>query len=157
MKIDLTGKNVIVTGGSTGIGKATVEKFALAGANVSFCARSAKNGEEVQNEISEKLKSGGYTNQIVFMEADVSDENSLINFIKSASQAMGKIDYAVNNAGIRGLPAPVHLIESESWDSMMNINLKGVFLSLKHELAHIVEQQGIETQSADQKHVVFDR
>lgn len=56
-------------------------------------------------------------------------------------QEFGSIDYAVNNAGIRGVTAKLHEYESDDWDDMMNINLKGVFYSLKHEMAQMLKQR----------------
>ncbi len=118
--IDLKGKTALVTGGSKGIGKGIVQKFAQAGADVCFVARNADLSREVENEIS---KLGV---KCTYFQADVSDLEQATSVIKSVTETFGKIDILVNNAGITRDNLLMRM-KKEDWDTVLDINLTGVF------------------------------
>jgi NAD(P)-dependent dehydrogenase (short-subunit alcohol dehydrogenase family) len=120
-------KVVVITGASSGIGKATALAFAAKGAYVVVAARRAKELDALVKEIEEN---GGKASAVV---TDVSKANDVENMVDHAIKVFGRIDYAVNNAGIEGnFGGVTDLLESD-WDQVMDINLKGVFLSMKYQ------------------------
>lgn len=125
---------VLVTGGDSGIGKACALLFAHEGAKLVIANRSAKSGEEAAREIRQ------LGNQAVFVQTDVSQAQSVNNLIEMTVKTYGKLDCAVNNAGIDHKPSLLHEIPEEAWDKVISVNLKGVFLCTKYELAQMVKQ-----------------
>ena len=120
-------KVALITGASSGIGKATALAFAAKGANVVVAARRTEELAELVREIE---ANGGKATAIA---TDVSKAKDVENMVKHAITTFGRLDYAVNNAGIEGNFGSVIDLSEEDWDRVININLKGVFLCMKHE------------------------
>ena len=125
-------KVAIVTGGSFGIGKATAIEFAKRGARVTVA-----DWIEDKETLEEIKKSGGTA---IFVKCDVSKANEVSEMVKQTIAKFGRLDYAVNNAGIEGLNAQTHECTEENWDRTININLKGIWLCMKHEIPVMLEQ-----------------
>ena len=130
----LEGKVALVTGASSGIGKATALAFAREGAAVVLAARRAPETEDTARQIRE---AGG---RAVSCPTDVSSEAQVEALVSSAIQTYGRLDIAFNNAGIFGSEGPVHGVTQEYWDRIMGINLKGTWLCMKHEVTAMLEQ-----------------
>ena len=130
----LEGKVAVITGGSSGIGRAAAVAFAREGAHVAIGARRQTEGEETARLVRE---AGG---QAVFVQTDVSQSDQVQRLIQAAVERWGRLDCALNNAGIEG-DAFVHTADySEStWDQIVAINLTGVFLSMKYELQQMLK------------------
>jgi len=122
--ISLKNKNVLVTGGSRGIGKACVELFLKAGANVAFTFQSAKN--EADKVIAD-YKGSSKLKHYKLNLADTADIEKVIGFVLSD---FGCIDVIVNNAGI-WKEAAIDKMSLEEWSEMMNINLTSTYLIIK--------------------------
>jgi NAD(P)-dependent dehydrogenase (short-subunit alcohol dehydrogenase family) len=114
----LSCKVAAVTGGASGIGEATVRRFAAEGAKVAFADRDVERGKRVAAEIQ---TSGG---QALFVEAHVQREAEAMGFVRQAAERFGRLDVLVNNAGIR-LYHTVVEAPAESWDEILGVNLKG--------------------------------
>lgn len=123
----MTDKVSIITGASSGIGRATAKTFAANGARVVVAARRA---DELESLVSEIEADGGFASAI---RTDVSDGDEVQRMVAHAIDSYGRLDYAVNNAGIEGRFAPVVDLPDEEWDRVLGINLKGIFLCMKHE------------------------
>jgi len=118
----LRNKVAIVTGGASGIGKATVRALSNEGANVIIADVNLTEGRKVANEIRGKTK-----NIITAVKTDVSNIEDITNMTKVTLSNFGKIDILVNSAGICQIK-PINELSEQDWDSMYSINLKGVFL-----------------------------
>jgi NAD(P)-dependent dehydrogenase (short-subunit alcohol dehydrogenase family) len=127
----------LVTGGATGIGKACATALAAEGARVVISGRREKLGEEAAAEIR---AAGG---DALFVRADVSRRADIEALLERTIAAYGRLDFAVNNAGIEG-PAfvPIADYPEEAWDEVININLKGLWLCMKYEIPHLLKQAG---------------
>ncbi|KAA2236303.1 SDR family NAD(P)-dependent oxidoreductase [Salinarimonas soli] len=132
----LAGKVALVTGGTSGIGRATAELFAAEGARVAFCGRREALGREVEAAI--RARGGDAT----FVRADVRDEAQVKAFVEGTVAAYGRLDVAFNNAGTDKPPAPIAETDTEAFDDLISTNLRGVFLGMKHELPHLVRSRG---------------
>lgn len=131
-----TDKVVLITGGGSGIGRATALMFAREGAKVVIGNRNKEQGAEVVDAIK---KTGG---QASFLRTDVAktaDVEALVNF---AVTTYGRIDAAFNNAGIEGDSAPLAESTEENFTRVMDINVRGVFLCMKYEIAQMLKQGG---------------
>ena len=124
------GKVAIVTGGSFGIGRATAIAFAKRGAKVVV----ADWIEDKENSTMNLIKNTG--SDAMFIKCDVSKSDDVSNMIAKAIARFGKIDYAFNNAGIEGVSANTHECTEANFDKTISINLKGVWLCIKHEIPH---------------------
>ncbi len=127
-------KVIIVTGATSGIGKETAIRAAMEGGKVVLAGRREKLGNEVIAEIKEK---GG---NAIFVQADLSREEDAAKLIKEAVNTYGKIDIAVNNAGIMGNPCPVHKLSVNEMDSVINSNFYSVLYCCKYEIKQFLEQ-----------------
>jgi 2-hydroxycyclohexanecarboxyl-CoA dehydrogenase len=112
----LEGKVAAVTGGASGIGEATVRRFAAEGASVAFCDRDGERGQRVAAE----LETAGA--KIAFTRADVGTEAACIDFVNGAAQKFGRLDILINNAGIRKYEK-VDVASGASWAEILNVNL----------------------------------
>jgi len=135
MSGEFSGKRVLVTGGSRGIGRATVLEFARRGANVAFTyARSADSAEAVRAEAETfGVNSRAY-------QSDVADFEASRQLVGDVKEALGGIDVLVNNAGIVRDKLILQMTE-EDWDEVVRTNLKGVFNVTKHTAALMVKQR----------------
>lgn len=126
-------KVVLITGASSGIGKSTAEAFAAKGVNVVVAARRK---EELDSLVASIKANGGKASAI---QTDVSKSKDVEQMVAHAIKTFGRIDYVVNNAGIEGELAPITELSEESWDKVMNINLKGVFLCMKYQAKAMIK------------------
>jgi NAD(P)-dependent dehydrogenase (short-subunit alcohol dehydrogenase family) len=124
----LEGKVALVTGGGTGIGKAAALRFAREGARVVLAGRREGEIAEAASLISSQ---GG---EAVAVPADVSRSEDVQRLIASTLARFGQLDVAFNNAGIEGAFGPTHLMSEDDFDRVIAINLKGVWLAIKHEI-----------------------
>ena len=131
----LNNKVSIITGGATGIGKATVETFAKEGAKVIFCDINKKQGLLNQK----KFNSMGL--DTFFIQADVSNEADVKKMINFVVKKFNKIDTLFNNAGIEQPVTPSHKVDVKIFDKIISINLKGVFLCSKHTLPIMMKKK----------------
>lgn len=121
-------KVVIVTGAGSGIGKATAQAFAKAGAKVVVSDVREKESKATADEINQNK------GEAISIKCDVSSEEEVKNLIAQTIEKFGKLDLAYNNAGIEGSPALTTECSLENWDRTIDINLKGVWLCMKHEI-----------------------
>ena len=127
----------LVTGGSSGIGRATALAFAAHGACVVVASRRAEESQETVRQI---VAAGG---RAIFVQTDVSQAAQVKALVERAVAEYGGLNFAFNNAGIEGTAfVPAQHYAEETWDSVIDINLKGVFLSMKYELPYIVASKG---------------
>ncbi|OOC07483.1 SDR family NAD(P)-dependent oxidoreductase [Amycolatopsis azurea] len=129
------GKVVLVTGATSGIGRATAIAFAAAGAKVGFCGRREELGREVEREIR---RAGG---EAAYFRADVRIPEQVQAFVDGVAGRYGRLDIAFNNAGIH-LGKPLHEISLDEWENVQRTNARGVFLSIKHEVPHLLKSGG---------------
>jgi NAD(P)-dependent dehydrogenase (short-subunit alcohol dehydrogenase family) len=130
----LEDKVALVTGGTSGIGKATAIALGAAGAKVVFSGRREAEGEDVANSIR---KSGA---ECLFVRSDVSVEADIQELIQQTVATYGRLDCAFNNAGIESLAKPLHEQSIEHFDNVMAVNVRGLFLCMKYELQQMITQ-----------------
>jgi NAD(P)-dependent dehydrogenase (short-subunit alcohol dehydrogenase family) len=124
----LSGRVALITGAASGIGRASALAFAGAGARVVVSDVSADDGEETARLISED---GG---DAIFIPADVADGQQVAALVAAALDHYGRLDCAHNNGGIEGPLATVVDLTEDDWDRVIDINLKGVWWCLKHQI-----------------------
>ncbi|MCK1595285.1 SDR family NAD(P)-dependent oxidoreductase [Bradyrhizobium sp. 164] len=130
------GKTAFITGAASGIGRATAIAFAAEGAGVVITDR----WEAALQETAERVKAAG--GDVLTITCDVSNPDDVAAAVAKAVNAFGRIDCAFNNAGVENKAAPLHEIELEEWDRVLDINLRGTFICMKHEIAHMLSQGG---------------
>jgi NAD(P)-dependent dehydrogenase (short-subunit alcohol dehydrogenase family) len=135
MKQRFENKVALVTGGTSGIGKATAVSFAKEGAHVILTGRRQKEGEEVASEIK---KMGG---EAIFIQADFSKETEIKNVIDSILKKYGRLDIAFNNAGVEW-SAPLDQVTEADYKKIFDINVWGVLASMKHEIPAMLKNGG---------------
>ena len=118
---NLTGKIALVTGASSGIGRASAIALASQGASVAIAARRVEKLQELKKEIEEK---GG---KALVVPMDVTKEEEILAGIRLIVQTFGRLDILVNNAGI-GVLSPALELKSETWDTVLNTNLRAYFI-----------------------------
>jgi NAD(P)-dependent dehydrogenase (short-subunit alcohol dehydrogenase family) len=129
------GKVALVTGGDSGIGRATALTFAREGAKLVIADMNAEGGQQTVHMITEN---GG---EATFVQVDVSKTIELEAMISKAVETYGRLDCAHNNAGIGSRPrTPLHKCTEETWDRVLAINLKGVWLCMKYEIIQMLKQ-----------------
>ncbi|VVB94687.1 L-rhamnose 1-dehydrogenase (NADP(+)) [uncultured archaeon] len=136
MLLGLENKVVLVTGGGSGIGRACALAFAREGAKVVVADVGVRGGEETVQMIKE---AGG---ESIFVKTDVSRTDDVEALVKKAVDTYGRLDCAINNAGIEGIMAQTADCTEENWDRVININLKGVWLCMKYEIPVMRNQGG---------------
>ncbi len=133
--MDFNGKVALITGGGNGIGRATAIGFATNGAKLVVVDRDADAGESTAGVIRQQ---GG---QAIFVRADVTRSADVQAYVKATLDAFGAIDCFHNNAGIEGKVAPTAEYDEDTFDAVMGVNVKGVFLGLRHVLPIMLRQQ----------------
>lgn len=134
--VNLQDSVAVISGASSGIGRATAKRFADDGANVVAVDVDADGGEETVSEIDD---AGG---EAIFVEADVTDEAAVEEMVSTAVDTYGGLDYAFNNAGIEGANASTSEQSLENWERVISINLEGVFLAMREEIPVMLEDGG---------------
>ncbi|TDD60232.1 SDR family oxidoreductase [Actinomadura darangshiensis] len=122
-------KIVLITGGAGGIGRSTAHAFVREGATVVLAGRDMTTLAEAVKEVGP-----GKADHVV---ADVSDAESAARMVETVVARHGGLHIAVNNAGVLAGFGPVADIDTAAWDDVLRVNLTGVFLSMKHEIAHM--------------------
>lgn len=136
MSTEYTDKVAVITGASSGIGFATAQAFAKQGAKVVIADVQVQKGEQA---VAELKKMGA---EAMFVKTDVSDAKQVENLVAQTIATYQRLDFAINNAGIDGDRAPTADCTEENWDRVIDINLKGVWLCMKHEIPQMLKQGG---------------
>jgi A-factor type gamma-butyrolactone 1'-reductase (1S-forming) len=132
------GKVALVTGASSGLGEATALAFAQQGARVVVAARRVEQGEQVVQRIVRETGSKAF-----FVATDVSQGGEVQALVEATLKRFGRLDCAINNAGIAGPRlTPVADVSEAQWDEVMGVNLKGVWLCMKHEIPALLAAGG---------------
>jgi NAD(P)-dependent dehydrogenase (short-subunit alcohol dehydrogenase family) len=126
------GRAAIVTGGGSGLGFACAELLAREGAHVTICGRDAVRLKEAVARLGDLARC---------VTCDVSDEDQVIRAVAVASEATGRLDHAVVNAGF-GAAGPVLTLDKEAWDAVLGTSLTGAFFTIKHAARRIAEAGG---------------
>ena len=129
-----TDKVVFITGAASGIGRAAAIAFAAEGARIAILDRSADALKAVHASVEQ---AGG---EVLSITGDVSSPEQVEASVRQVIDRFGRLDVAFNNAGVENKAAPVHEIEVSEWDRILDINLRGTFVCMKHELAQMVKQ-----------------
>ena len=132
----LEGKVSLITGGGSGIGKASALAFAREGSKVVVADVNVEGGEQTVRLIQD---TGG---EATFVRADVSISSDVADMVSHAVQTYNRLDCAFNNAGVSGGPGRVHEYTEENWSRVLNINLTGVWLCMKYEIIQMLNQGG---------------
>src|SRR5215204_2803626 len=135
MEMDFTGKVALITGAGNGIGRATALAFAKSGAKVVVVDRDAAAGEATAGIIRQQ---GG---EATFVAADVTRSADVQAYVKAAIDAYGRIDCFFNNAGIEGTWKHTAEYDEAMFDQVIGVNVKGVFLGLRHVLPEMLRQK----------------
>lgn len=137
MQINLENQVAVITGGSRGIGAATVKLFAAAGARVVFSYRRA--AQEAQNTVR---RCGTRAGLVVAVPADVAKMSEAKKLIDVAVRRFGRLDILVANAGIwNATPAPIERMTEKQWDAMLAVNLKGVYSVIHFAIPHMIRRR----------------
>jgi NAD(P)-dependent dehydrogenase (short-subunit alcohol dehydrogenase family) len=132
----LEGKVAIVSGGGSGIGRASVLAFARSGAKLAMLDRTVENAEKVRKQVEDE---GG---EAVVIECDIAEPQQVEAAVKQAAEKWGRLDIVFANAGINGAMTPIETMDIESWDQTMNINLRGTFATVKYAIPYLKENGG---------------
>src|SRR5258708_29686949 len=136
MNASFAEKVVLITGGTSGIGRATAVAFAEQGTNVVISGRREAEGAE---SVSLIQKAGG---QGLFVRGDVSEESEIEALVAKTLERFGRLDFAFNNAGVGGLGRATMTATADIYDQIMNVNVRGVFFSMKHQIPAILQSGG---------------
>jgi NAD(P)-dependent dehydrogenase (short-subunit alcohol dehydrogenase family) len=136
MTTGLQGKVALVTGGSSGIGRASALAFAREGAKVVLVDINVEGGLETVQMIKQS------EGEAVFVRADVSNAVEVERMVAKAVETYGQLDCAHNNAGISGPVLPLAEHTEEQWDRIIDVNLKSVWLCMKYEILHMANHGG---------------
>jgi NAD(P)-dependent dehydrogenase (short-subunit alcohol dehydrogenase family) len=131
-----SGRVALITGGNAGIGRATAIEFAKQGARVVVSGRREKEGRDVVAEIR------ALDGEALFVKTDVSTASDVKAMIEQTLAKFGRLDFAFNNAGVEQLLTPLSEQTEEAYDQIMDVNVKGVWLSLKHEIPAMLKTGG---------------
>ncbi len=134
--MEFEGKVALITGGSSGIGRATVLRLAAEGCAVGVLAHGAEKAEEV---VAEVRQAGG---RAVSLVADVGSEADMKAAVQTLVDEFGALDFLFANAGINGVWAAIDEISPEEWDRTINTNLRGTFLTLHYGVPHLKRAGG---------------
>lgn len=136
MDRQLDNKIALITGASSGIGRAAALLFAREGARLVLADVDVTGGEETGQMVTDK---GG---EAIFVRTDVSQAAQVEALVQRAVGEYGRLDCAFNNAGIAGLPVRMAEVPEDDFDRIMAVNVKGVWLCMKHEIPQMMAQGG---------------
>ncbi|MBE9042022.1 glucose 1-dehydrogenase [Oscillatoriales cyanobacterium LEGE 11467] len=131
-----SGKVVLITGATSGIGATTAKAFAERGASVFFCGRRETLGQQIEAQI----RAGG--GEATYMQADVRRAEEVQAFVEGCIARYDRLDVAFNNAGIDYPPAAIADTDIDEFDDLMNTNARGVFLGMKYEIPYLLQTKG---------------
>ncbi len=134
--MELENKICVITGGASGIGKATVQRFLEEGARVAFCNRNKENGLAFLKE----MEAAGYAGKVLFFQCDVSQEEEVRAFAEFVKNQFGNCEVLFNNAGIH-LTGKLHETKPQDWDKVMNIDLRGTYLVSYYFIPQMLEKK----------------
>jgi NAD(P)-dependent dehydrogenase (short-subunit alcohol dehydrogenase family) len=132
----LKGKTAIVTGGANGIGRATALLFAKEGAKVTIADLDSYSGEETVRQI---IETGG---EALFLKTDVTVSSQVKELIDASTTQFGSLNIMFNNAGVGNREVRSVDLTEEEWDKVIDINLKGVYLGIKHAVPELIKAGG---------------
>ncbi|MES1261173.1 MAG: glucose 1-dehydrogenase [Acidobacteriota bacterium] len=136
----LAGKTVLVTGASSGIGKAIAIRFAEEGAQVAINYRSSHERAEAESAL-EEVKRAGKNSRCILIEGDISNEQQVLRLAAETIASFGRFDILINNAGIqKGMPS--HEVTLEDFNKVVNVNLQGTFLCSREAIRHFLSRPG---------------
>ncbi len=127
-------KVAIVTGATSGIGKEIAFQLAAKGANVVICGRKQEKGLKTKHEIEEKTGS-----KVLFEQCDVSQSSQVQAMVNNTTKQFGRLDFAINNAGILNVQVSLLDYPEDAWDNLMNVNLKGTWLCMKYQIPEMLK------------------
>ncbi len=127
----LKDKVALITGGSSGIGRAAAVAMAREGAKIALTARRAERCQEAVDEIE------GMGGEALALPGNVADAEHVEALVAATVERWGRLDIVVPNAGINGVFAPIEDITPEEWDQTQNINVRGTFLTVKYAIPHL--------------------
>jgi NAD(P)-dependent dehydrogenase (short-subunit alcohol dehydrogenase family) len=128
----LEGKVAVITGGASGIGEASVRRFIAAGASVVFADVEDHRGRTLAESLGGRCS---------YQRADVSTERDIRRLIETTMERHGRLDCLFNNAGVAGPGGPIEALQPDSWDAMLAVLLRSVFLGM-HFAAPVMKAQG---------------
>ena len=130
---DYTDHVVLVTGGTSGIGRATAAAFADHGASVVIAARDAERGRDVADAMD---------GDVTFLQTDVGDPDAVAHLVQETVATHGRLDVAVNNAaGRTGAGKPTHAFDVDEFDATVDVALRGVWVGMKHQIQQMLAQE----------------
>jgi NAD(P)-dependent dehydrogenase (short-subunit alcohol dehydrogenase family) len=132
----LEGKVAVITGASSGIGKAAAIKLAEEGARIALVDIKEENARKVKEQVEEKGSSA------IILECDISKPEEVEETYKKAAETFGKVDIVFANAGINGVISPIEDLSPEDWDNTITTNLKGTFLTVKYAIPYLKKNGG---------------
>jgi glucose 1-dehydrogenase len=137
----LTGKNVLVTGATSGIGSAIAARLVVEGANVGLNYRNDINKLKDTKELIAKMQAqlGGYGGKQLPVEGDVSQEEDIIRMCNEVVEKLGSLDILINNAGLQTAAAS-HQVETADFDKVINVNLRGAYLCAREAIKHFLSR-----------------
>ncbi|MEU9417982.1 glucose 1-dehydrogenase [Streptomyces sp. NPDC048272] len=132
----LAGKSALITGASAGIGAAAARVFCREGASVTLVSRR----EDPLAALTDELRDAGH--QVQYVVADVRDSQDVARAVEAAVSRFGRLDAAFNNAGVGALPAPMHVLDEDVYDTIMDTNVRGVWNCMRHEIRAMLTTGG---------------
>lgn len=129
--MNLIEKTVYITGAASGIGEAVARRFAAEGARIALVDRDADRLAALEQSLS------GDAGQVTTRVADISDETAVAASVDAFAEQHGRLDVAINCAGILGPTGPLHETDTAAYRALMAVNLDGMFHCLKHQLRHM--------------------
>lgn len=137
----LKGKNVLITGATSGIGQAIAVRFATEGANVAINYRGnvekAEDTEEMIDEVCNQIRGCG--GKDVPVKGDLSNEQDIIRMCDEVVEKLGSLDILINNAGMQ-IAEPSERVKTENFDQVISVNLRGAFLCSREAIKHFLKQ-----------------
>ncbi len=128
-------RTVVITGGTSGIGKATAKEFAILDAKIVIAARNQQRGDKTLNELKK------ITDNCIFVKTDISDYRQVENLISRASSRFGTIDFMINNAAdFTGVGDSVVELQAEDWKRIFDVNMNGVFYCTQVAAKEMIKQ-----------------
>lgn len=144
MPVDLTDKRIIVTGGATGIGRASAEMVAKLGARVAVFDTNNEGGKQAVDAINSNNSSNSNGNggsAARFWSVDVRDETNVSGSVVAAKAWMGDIDVLLHFAGVlQGASTPLEEFEEETWDTVLDINLRGTYVMARYVVSEMLKK-----------------